>query len=72
MKKLIYAPVPEQQIIYIDKEFVVISDDKVLYLKVNNLEDILILYSILNIWGLGDSHKMTIINTLLELYDQER
>ena len=46
MKKQIYAPVPEQQVIYIDKEIAVINNDKVMYLKPNDISDMICLYMI--------------------------
>ena len=54
MKKLIYAPVPEQQVIYIDKEIAVINNDKVIYLKANDISDMLYLCMILDEWKLAD------------------
>ena len=71
MKKLIYAPVPEQQVIYIDKEIAVINNDKVIYLKANAFEDMLYLYMILDEWKLADIYKERIINTITDLYDNE-
>lgn len=68
MKKLIYAPVPEQQVIYIDKEIAVINNDKVIYLKANDLNDMFYLYMILDEWKLADIYKERIINTITDLY----
>lgn len=72
MKKLIYAPVPEQQIIYIDGEVALINNNKVIYFDVNNLNDILYLYMILDEWQLADIYKRNIIDTIIEIYDQEK
>ena len=71
MKKLIYAPVPEQQVIYIDKEIAVINDDKVIYLKPNNISDMLCLYMILDEWKLADIYKRNIIDMIEDLYDND-
>lgn len=71
MKKLIYAPVPEQQVIYIDKEIAVINNDKVIYLKANDLTDMLYLYMLLDAWEVADIYKERIINTITDLYDNE-
>ena len=71
MKKLIYAPVPEQQVIYIDKEIAVINDDKVIYLKPNNIYDMLYLFMILDEWKLADIYKRNIIDMIEEMYDND-
>ena len=71
MKKLIYAPVPEQQVIYIDKEIAVINDDKVMYLKPNDISDMLYLYMILDEWKLADIYKRIIIDMISDMYDKD-
>ena len=71
MKKLIYAPVPEQQVIYIDKEIAVINDDKVMYLKPNDISDMLYLYMILDEWKLADIYKRIIIDMIEDIYDKD-
>ena len=71
MKRIVYAPVPEQQVIYVDKEITVINNDKVIYLKANAFEDMLYLYMILDEWKLADIYKERIINTITDLYDNE-
>ena len=71
MKKLIYAPVPEQQVIYIDKEIAVINDDKVIYLKPNDIYDMLYLFMILDEWKLADIYKRTIIDMIEDMYDND-
>ena len=71
MKKLIYAPVPEQQVIYIDKEIAVINNDKVIYLKPNYISDMLYLYMILDEWKLADIYKRNIIDMISEMYDND-
>ena len=72
MKKLIYAPVPEQQVIYIDKEIAVINDDKVIYLKPYQISDMLYLYMILDEWKLADIYKRNIIDMIADIYDKDR
>ena len=71
MKKLIYAPVPEQQVIYIDKEIAVINDDKVIYLKPYDISDMLYLYMILDEWKLADIYKRIIIDMITDIYDND-
>ena len=71
MKKLIYAPVPEQQVIYIDKEIAVINNDKVMYLKPNDISDMLCLYMILDEWKLADIYKRIIIDMVEDMYDND-
>ena len=71
MKKLIYAPVPEQQVIYIDKEIAVINNDKVIYLKPNDISDMLCLYMILDEWKLADIYKRIIIDMIEDMYDKD-
>ena len=71
MKKLIYAPVPEQQVIYIDKEIAVINDDKVIYLKPYDISDMLYLYMILDEWKLADIYKRIIIDMIADMYDND-
>ena len=71
MKKIIYAPVPEQQVIYIDKEIAVINNDKVIYLKANDIFDILYLNMILDKWKLGDIYKQNIIDMISDTYDKD-
>ena len=71
MKKIIYAPVPEQQVIYIDKEIAVINDDKVIYLKVKDISDMIYLYMILDEWEVADIYKRIIINMIEDMYDND-
>ena len=71
MKKLIYAPVPEQQVIYIDKEIAVINNDKVIYIKAYDISDMLYLYMILDEWKLADIYKRNIIDMITEMYDKD-
>ena len=71
MKKLIYAPVPEQQVIYIDKEIAVINNDKVIYLKPNDIYDMLYLFMLLDEWKLADIYKRNIIDMIEDLYDKD-
>ena len=71
MKKLIYAPVPEQQVIYIDKEIAVINDDKVIYLKPYQISDMLYLYMILDEWKLAYIYKRNIIDMISDMYDKD-
>ena len=71
MKKLIYTPVPEQQVIYIDKEIAVINNDKVMYLKPNDISDMLCLYMILDEWKLADIYKRIIIDMIEDMYDKD-
>ena len=71
MKKLIYAPVPEQQIIYIDGEIAVINDDKVIYLKVKDISDMIYLYMILDEWKVADIYKRIIIDMIEDMYDND-
>ena len=72
MKKLIYAPVPEQQIIYIDGEIAVINNDKVMYLKVKDIYDMIYLYMILDEWKLADIYKRIIIEMITDIYDKDK
>ena len=71
MKKLIYAPVPEQQVIYIDKEIAVINNDKVIYLKPNDIYDMFYLFMILDEWKLADIYKRNIIDMIEDMYDKD-
>ena len=71
MKKLIYAPITEQQVIYIDKEIAVINNDKVMYLKPNDIYDMLYLYMILDEWKLADIYKRNIIDMIEDMYDND-
>ena len=71
MKKIIYAPIPEQQIIYIDGEIAVINDDKVIYLKVKDISDMIYLYMILDEWEVADIYKRIIINMIEDMYDND-
>ena len=71
MKKIIYAPIPEQQIIYIDGEIAVINDDKVIYLKVKDISDMIYLYMILDEWKLADIYKRIIIDMIEDMYDKD-
>ena len=72
MKKIIYAPVPEQQIIYIDGEIAIINDDKVIYIKVNDITDMTYLFMILDEWKLADIYKRIIIDMITEMYDKDK
>ena len=71
MKKLIYAPITEQQVIYIDKEIAVINNDKVMYLNPNDKHDMLYLYMILDEWKLADIYKRNIIDMIEDMYDND-
>ena len=71
MKKQIYAPVPEQQVIYIDKEIAVINNDKVMYLKPNDISDMIYLYMILDEWKVADIYKRIIIDMIEDMYDKD-
>ena len=71
MNKIIYAPIPEQQIIYIDGELAIINDDKVIYLKVNDITDMLYLFMILDEWKLADIYKRNIIDMIADMYDND-
>ena len=71
MKKIIYAPIPEQQIIYIDGEIAVINDDKVIYLKVKDISDMIYLYMILDEWEVADIYKRIIIEMIEDMYDND-
>ena len=71
MKKIIYAPVPEQQIIYIDGEIAIINDDKVIYLKVKDISDMIYLYMILDEWEVADIYKRIIIDMIEDMYDKD-
>ena len=71
MKKIIYAPIPEQQIIYIDGEIAVINDDKVIYLKVKDISDMIYLYMILDEWEVADIYKRIIIDMVEDMYDKD-
>lgn len=71
MKKIIYAPIPEQQIIYIDGEIAIINDDKVIYLKVKDITDMIYLYMILDEWKLADIYKRNIIDMIEDMYDND-
>ena len=71
MNKIIYAPIPEQQIIYIDGELAIINDDKVIYLKVNDITDMLYLYMILDEWEVADIYKRIIIEMIEDMYDND-
>ena len=71
MKKIIYAPIPEQQIIYIDGEIAVINDDKVIYLKVKDISDMIYLYMILDEWEVADIYKRIIIDMVEDIYDND-
>ena len=71
MKKIIYAPIPEQQIIYIDGEIAIINDDKVIYLKVNDITDMVYLYMILDEWEVADIYKRIIIEMITDMYDND-
>ena len=72
MKKIIYAPIPEQQIIYIDGEIAVINDDKVIYLKVKDISDMIYLYMILDEWKLADIYKRIIMDMISDMYDKDK
>ena len=71
MKKIIYAPIPEQQIIYIDGEIAIINDDKVIYLKVKDITDMIYLYMILDEWEVADIYKRIIIDMIEDMYDND-
>ena len=71
MKKIIYAPIPEQQIIYIDGEIAIINDDKVIYLKVKDISDMIYLYMILDEWEVADIYKRIIIDMIEDMYDND-
>ena len=71
MKKIIYAPIPEQQIIYIDGEIAIINDDKVIYLKAKDISDMIYLYMILDEWKLADIYKRIIIDMIADMYDND-
>ena len=71
MKKIIYAPIPEQQIIYIDGEIAIINDDKVIYLKVKDITDMIYLYMILDEWEVADIYKRIIIGMVEDMYDND-
>ena len=71
MKKIIYAPIPEQQIIYIDGEIAIINDDKVIYLKVNNITDMVYLFMILDEWEVADIYKRIIVEMITDMYDND-
>ena len=71
MKKIIYAPIPEQQIIYIDGEIAIINDDKVIYLKVKDITDMIYLYMILDEWEVADIYKRIIIEMIEDMYDND-
>ena len=71
MNKIIYAPIPEQQIIYIDGEIAIINDDKVIYLKAKDITDMLYLFMILDEWEVADIYKERIIELINYLYDKD-
>ena len=71
MKKIIYAPIPEQQIIYIDGEIAIINYDKVIYLKVKDITDMIYLYMILDEWEVADIYKRIIIDMIEDMYDND-
>ena len=71
MKKIIYAPIPEQQIIYVDGEIAIINDDKVIYLKVKDIYDMIYLYMILDEWEVADIYKRIIIDMIEDMYDND-
>ena len=71
MKKIIYAPIPEQQIIYVDGEIAIINDDKVIYLKVKDISDMIYLYMILDEWKVADIYKRIIIDMIEDMYDND-
>ena len=71
MKKIIYAPMPEQQIIYIDGEIAIINDDKVIYINVKDITDMLYLFMILDEWKLADIYKRMIIDMIADMYDND-
>ena len=71
MKKIIYAPIPEQQIIYVDGEIAIINDDKVIYLKVKDISDMIYLYMILDEWEVADIYKRIIIDMIEDMYDND-
>ena len=71
MKKIIYAPIPEQQIIYVDGEIAIINDDKVIYLKAKDISDMIYLYMILDEWEVADIYKRIIIDMIEDMYDND-
>ena len=71
MKKIIYAPIPEKQIIYIDGEIAIINDDKVIYINVKDITDMLYLFMILDEWKVDDIYKARIIELINYLYDKD-
>lgn len=71
MKKIIYAPMAEKQIIYIDGEIAIINDDKVIYINVKDITDMLYLFMILDEWKVDDIYKARIIELVNYLYDKE-
>ena len=71
MKKIIYAPKTEQQIIYIDGEIAIINDDKVIYINVKDITDMLYLFMILDEWKVDDIYKARIIELINYLYDKD-
>ena len=71
MKKIIYAPKTEQQIIYVDGEIAIINDDKVIYINVKDITDMLYLFMILDEWEVDDIYKARIIELINYLYDKE-
>ena len=71
MKKIIYAPIPEQQIIYVDGEIAIINDDKVIYINVKDITDMLYLFMILDEWEVADIYKRIIIDMVEDMYDND-
>ena len=71
MKKIIYAPIPEKQIIYVDGEIAIINDDKVIYINVKDITDMLYLFMILDEWEVDDIYKARIIELINYLYDKD-
>lgn len=71
MKKIIYAPIPEKQIIYIDGKIAIINDDKVIYINVKDITDMLYLFMILDEWEVDDIYKARIIELINYLYDKD-
>ena len=71
MKKLIYKTVQEKKKNNIDKEIAVINNDKVMYLKPNDISDMLCLYMILDEWKLADIYKRIIIDMIEDMYDND-
>ena len=71
MKKIIYAPIPEKQIIYVDEEIAIINDDKVIYINVKDITDMLYLFMILDEWKVDDIYKARIIELINYLYDKD-